>query len=88
MIESPNFNVWEACGFVSVSGSDIGLNLARSIDPVTGQESVLVGPPQPITYVSCYGTCVNTGSECSRNGIPVAKCCTGYCADGKCRPWV
>jgi len=83
IIDAPDYNAYYQCQF-QINGD---ATLASSISS-TGVNQILVGPPSPITGVSCQGMCVPTYSDCYRNGQYVGLCCAGYCAANKCRPWV
>ncbi|KAK3299483.1 uncharacterized protein B0H64DRAFT_371821 [Chaetomium fimeti] len=83
IIDAPDYNAFYQCDFTAVGNP----TLASSISP-TGQNQILVGPPSPITQVSCQGMCVPTYSDCYRDGQYVGPCCAGFCAANKCRPWV
>lgn len=83
MIEAPDYSAYYNCQF-QTEGE---VTLASSISP-EGVNQILVGPPQPITAVSCQGYCVPTYADCFRDNMYVGRCCSGYCAANKCRPWV
>ncbi|KAK4034682.1 hypothetical protein C8A01DRAFT_18554 [Parachaetomium inaequale] len=83
IIDAPDYNAFYQCQFHTQGDA----TLASSISP-TGVNQIMVGPPAPITGVSCQGMCVPTYGDCYRNGQYVGPCCAGYCAANKCRPWV
>ncbi|KAK6212545.1 hypothetical protein LQW54_005129 [Pestalotiopsis sp. IQ-011] len=84
IIDDNDYNAITNCKFYTAGDKE----LVNSITPTGGQQ-ILVGPPQPITAVSCYGFCVGIYGDCyDVNGQFVAPCCNGYCAADKCRPWV
>ncbi|KAK3385958.1 hypothetical protein B0H63DRAFT_523278 [Podospora didyma] len=83
IIDAPDFNAIYQCTFNTVGQK----TLVGSITP-QGLAQIFVGPPQPITSVSCHGTCVGTYGDCYRDGQFVGQCCNGYCAANKCRPYV
>lgn len=85
IIDAPDYNAFYNCQFHHAAG---GVTLVSSISP-TGANEILVGPPTPITGVSCQGFCVQTYGDCyDSHGQFVGPCCAGYCAANKCRPWV
>ncbi|KAL2118754.1 hypothetical protein VTJ04DRAFT_5713 [Mycothermus thermophilus] len=83
IIEAPDYAAFTFCRFETYNEA----TLVSSISPA-GINQILVGPPTPITGVRCEGFCVDTWSECYRNGQFVGLCCQGYCAANRCRPWV
>ncbi|KAK3313097.1 hypothetical protein B0H66DRAFT_569546 [Apodospora peruviana] len=83
IIDAPDYNAQYQCNFITAGQK----TLAGSITS-TGLQQILVGPPQPITGVSCLGMCIGTYGDCYVNGQYVGPCCSGYCAANKCRPWV
>ncbi|KAK4238784.1 hypothetical protein C8A03DRAFT_43523 [Achaetomium macrosporum] len=83
IIDAPDYNAFYQCKFHTQGEA----TFASSISP-TGVNQILVGPPQPITGVSCQGMCVPTYGDCYVNGQWVGPCCSGFCAANKCRPWV
>ncbi|KAG7284806.1 hypothetical protein NEMBOFW57_009421 [Staphylotrichum longicolle] len=83
IIDAPDYNAFYQCQFHHQGEA----TLASSISPA-GVNQIMVGPPTPITGVSCQGMCVPTYSDCYRNGQYVGPCCSGFCAANKCRPWV
>ncbi|KAK4153251.1 hypothetical protein C8A00DRAFT_43814 [Chaetomidium leptoderma] len=83
IIDAPDYNALYQCQFQTQGDA----TLVSSISS-TGVNQILVGPPAPITSVSCQGMCVATWSDCYRDGQYVGPCCAGYCAANKCRPWV
>ncbi|OTB09363.1 hypothetical protein M426DRAFT_6637 [Hypoxylon sp. CI-4A] len=83
IIDAPDYNAINQCTF-NTAGEKA---LVSSIDTKTGLQSVIVGPPQPITSVSCQGSCVATYGECFSGGQYVGPCCNGFCAGDRCRPW-
>ncbi|KAF6832743.1 hypothetical protein CPLU01_05977 [Colletotrichum plurivorum] len=84
IIDAPDYNAISQCTFYTNSEKA----LVSGITP-QGVQQVIVGPPQPVTGVSCYGMCVPTYSNCyGSDGQYVGPCCNGYCAANKCRPWV
>lgn len=83
IIEAPDYDAYSQCRFHTAGDAA----LASSISS-TGVNQILVGPPQPVTGVSCWGMCVPTYGDCFVNGQYVGPCCSGYCAANKCRPWV
>jgi hypothetical protein len=84
IIDTPDYNAFSQCKFHTQGGE---ATFASSISP-TGVNQIMVGPPQPITGVSCQGMCVPTYGDCYVNGQWVGPCCSGFCAANKCRPWV
>ncbi|KAH6845636.1 hypothetical protein B0I37DRAFT_312731 [Chaetomium sp. MPI-CAGE-AT-0009] len=85
IIVAPDYNAFYQCKFKFNAVTPP--TLASSISS-TGENQILVGPPAPVTEVSCLGMCVPTWGECYRNGQYVGPCCAGYCAANRCRPWV
>ncbi|KAK4183831.1 hypothetical protein QBC35DRAFT_507203 [Podospora australis] len=83
-IESPDYDPYRLCTFHTAGQK----SLASGINSQTGAAQVFVGPPQPITGVSCIGFCLTTYQDCYRNGQYVGPCCNGFCAANKCRPYV
>ena len=83
MIEAPDYNAYYQCKFYN----DANATLAPTFSS-TGVNQIYVGPPTPITSVSCLGMCVYTYGVCFENGMNVGPCCSGYCAATRCRPWV
>ncbi|KAK4101230.1 hypothetical protein N658DRAFT_426170 [Parathielavia hyrcaniae] len=83
IIEAPDYNAYSQCQFHTLNEA----TLASSISP-EGVNQILVGPPTPITGVSCQGMCVHTYGECWRDGQWLGPCCSGFCAANRCRPWV
>ncbi|KAK0610162.1 hypothetical protein B0T17DRAFT_546031 [Bombardia bombarda] len=83
IIDAPDFLALTQCTFIT-SGEK---TLASTIT-AQGLTQILVGPPQPITGVSCVGSCIYTYGDCYRNGQFLGQCCNGFCAANKCRPWV
>ncbi|KAK3306205.1 uncharacterized protein B0T15DRAFT_557025 [Chaetomium strumarium] len=83
IIDAPDYNAFSQCQFHTQGEA----TFASSISP-TGANQIMVGPPQPITGVSCQGMCVPTYGDCYINGQWVGPCCSGFCAANKCRPWV
>ncbi|KAK3936685.1 hypothetical protein QBC46DRAFT_295732 [Diplogelasinospora grovesii] len=83
IIDAPDYNAFQQCTFYTPGPH----TLASSISP-EGVGQVIVGPPQPVTGVSCYGMCVQTYGDCYSQGQYVGPCCNGFCAANKCRPWV
>jgi hypothetical protein len=83
LIEAPDYNAFYQCQFHTLNNA----TLASSISP-SGVNQILVGPPTPITGVSCQGMCIYTYGECFRNGQYLGPCCSGFCAANRCRPWV
>ncbi|KAK5657556.1 hypothetical protein OQA88_3129 [Cercophora sp. LCS_1] len=84
IIDAPDYNAQYQCTFYTPGEKA----LVGGIDPTTGVSQVIIGPPQPVTGVSCSGMCVPTYSDCYRNGQYVGPCCNGFCAGNKCRPWI
>ncbi|KAL2016604.1 hypothetical protein VTK56DRAFT_3261 [Thermocarpiscus australiensis] len=84
IIDAPDYNADTQCKFHTQGDGEV--TFASSISP-EGVNQILVGPPQPITGVSCQGMCVPTYGDCYRNGQYVGPCCSGFCAADKCRPW-
>ncbi|KAJ4289911.1 hypothetical protein N0V88_006706 [Collariella sp. IMI 366227] len=82
-IAPPDYNAFYQCTFHTVNEATLASSISGS-----GVNQILVGPPTPITGVSCQGTCIPTYGDCYVNGQPVGTCCAGYCAANKCRPWV
>ena len=56
IIDTPDFNAINQCTFYTAGEK----TLVTSVDPKTGLQSIIVGPPQAITAVSCTGTCIYT----------------------------
>ncbi len=83
IIDAPDYNAFYQCQFKHAGD----VTLASSISSA-GVNEIMVGPPTPITGVSCLGMCVSTYGDCYRNGQYVGPCCAGFCAANKCRPWV
>ncbi|KAK3348964.1 hypothetical protein B0T25DRAFT_632584 [Lasiosphaeria hispida] len=83
VIDAPDYNAQYQCTFYTAGEK----TLAGGITP-EGVSQIYVGPPQPITGVSCAGMCIYTYGDCYRNGQYLGPCCSGYCAANKCRPWV
>lgn len=83
IIDAPDYNAISQCTFYT-NGQKA---LVSGITP-DGLQQVIVGPPQPITAVSCEGMCVPTYGDCYANGQFVGPCCNGFCAANKCRPWI
>ncbi|KAK3899031.1 hypothetical protein C8A05DRAFT_18473 [Staphylotrichum tortipilum] len=83
IIDAPDYNAFYQCHFTTQNPA----TLASSISP-GGVNQIMVGPPTPITQVSCQGMCVPTYGDCYSNGQYVGPCCAGFCAANKCRPWV
>ncbi|KAM3069000.1 hypothetical protein ACMFMG_004175 [Clarireedia jacksonii] len=82
LIRSSNFDVYHLCTFYH--DSDVTL--------VNNGGIVSVGPPTPITGVSCpitEGNCIPTYGDCYSpfTGQFLGTCCDGYCAANKCRPF-
>jgi hypothetical protein len=85
IIDDPDFNAYTQCTFNTAQSQ---VTLVQSANVNTGDQFIMVGPPQPIVSVSCHGTCIATWSDCfDHNGQPLGTCCAGYCASDKCRPW-
>jgi hypothetical protein len=82
-IEAPDYDAFYQCEF----HSDGNVTFASGFSS-TGVNQIYVGPPTPITSVSCLGMCVYTYGVCFDNGMYVGPCCSGYCAANRCRPWV
>jgi len=55
IIDAPDFNADVQCTFYSAGEKAIALSVNGQ-----GLQQLLIGPPQPITAVSCTGTCVAT----------------------------
>ncbi|KAH7369292.1 hypothetical protein B0T11DRAFT_327384 [Plectosphaerella cucumerina] len=83
IIDAPDYNAIAQCTFYT----DGQKALVSGITP-SGLQQVIVGPPQPITAVSCEGMCVPTYGDCYSGGQFVGPCCNGFCAANKCRPWI
>ena len=84
IIDAPDYNALAQCTFYTAGEKA----LVGGVDTTTGAGQVIIGPPQPVTAVSCQGFCVPTYSDCYRNGQYVGPCCNGFCAGNKCRPWI
>ena len=84
IIDAPDYNAISQCTFYTPGEKA----LVGGIDTKTGAGQVIIGPPQPVTGVSCVGMCVPTYSDCYRDGQYVGPCCNGFCAANKCRPWI
>jgi len=83
IIDAPDYNAISQCTFYTPGEKA----LVGGIDG-TGVGQVIIGPPQPVTAVSCQGICIPTYGDCYRNGLYVGPCCNGFCAANKCRPWI
>ncbi|KAL0938473.1 uncharacterized protein CTRU02_205083 [Colletotrichum truncatum] len=84
IIDAPDYNAIYQCTF-HTNGEKA---LVSGITP-QGIQQVIIGPPQPVTGVSCFGFCVGTYENCyGSDGQYIGPCCNGYCAANKCRPWV
>ncbi|KAK4168401.1 hypothetical protein QBC43DRAFT_229028 [Cladorrhinum sp. PSN259] len=86
IIESPDYDIFRFCKFTYVQPGSGTVTLVGSIG--NNNQQVMVGPPTPITGVTCQGFCLTVYQDCyDRNGQYVGPCCNGYCAANKCRPW-
>jgi hypothetical protein len=84
IIDAPNYNAMTQCKFYTAG--DVAM--VSSITP-QGLQQIILGPPQPVIAVSCFGMCVPTWGMCyDTNNQYVGPCCSGYCAATRCRPWV
>lgn len=84
IIDAPDYNAISQCTFYT--GGEKAL--VSGITP-QGVQQVIIGPPQPVTGVSCFGFCVPTYGACyDTNGQSVGPCCNGFCAATRCRPWI
>lgn len=83
IIDAPDYNAQYQCTFYTPGEKA----LVGGITP-EGLSQVIIGPPQPVTGVSCAGICIPTYSDCFRNGQYLGPCCNGFCAANKCRPWI
>ncbi|ORY61751.1 uncharacterized protein BCR38DRAFT_441035 [Pseudomassariella vexata] len=84
IIDTNDYNAISQCTF----DTDGDKTLINGITP-QGMQQIMVGPPQPITGVSCYGMCVSTYGECyDANRQYFGPCCNGYCSATRCQPWV
>ncbi|KAF7885135.1 hypothetical protein EAF00_010953 [Botryotinia globosa] len=80
LIRSSNFDVYNLCTFYH----------DNAVALVNNGGIISVGPPTPITGVSCQVTderCIPNYSDCYRNGQFLGSCCDGFCAANKCRPF-
>ena len=82
IIDAPDYNALSQCTFNTVNEATLVGHITED-----GQQQIIVGPPTPITSVSCEGMCVPTYGECTKNGQYVGPCCAGFCAGTRCRPW-
>ncbi|KAI1370371.1 hypothetical protein F4677DRAFT_438516 [Hypoxylon crocopeplum] len=83
IIDAPDYAAFSQCQFNTAGEKTLG----SSINTQTGMQSVIIGPPQPITSVTCQGSCIPTYGECFTNGQYNGVCCNGFCAATRCRPW-
>ncbi|OBT43132.1 hypothetical protein VE00_07701 [Pseudogymnoascus sp. WSF 3629] len=84
IIDAPDYLALSDCTFHTGGEQTLVGGLSA-----TGVQQVIIGPPQPITGVSCYGTCVGTYGQCyDNNNQFIGPCCNGYCAATRCRPWI
>ncbi|KAI1843786.1 hypothetical protein JX266_010045 [Neoarthrinium moseri] len=84
IIDAPDYNAISQCTFYTAGQKTLVSGITDK-----GLQQVIVGPPQPITAVSCQGMCVGIYGDCyDHNGQFVGPCCNGFCAADKCRPWV
>ncbi|KAG4035778.1 hypothetical protein MFRU_001g05460 [Monilinia fructicola] len=82
LIRSSNFDVYHLCTFYHDNPATL----------VNNGGIISVGPPTPITGVSCPITdqrCIPNYSDCysSTTGQFLGPCCDGFCAANKCRPF-
>ncbi|CAD6443458.1 3de85bb1-28ca-40a6-a6d2-c913737ebea1 [Sclerotinia trifoliorum] len=82
LIRSSNFDVFHLCTFSFASPATL----------VNNGGIISVGPPTPITAVSCPPTdqrCIPNYNDCysSTTGQFLGSCCDGFCAANKCRPF-
>ncbi|KAH8666898.1 hypothetical protein BX600DRAFT_436271 [Xylariales sp. PMI_506] len=76
IIETPDYNAIQQCQFYTPGQQ----TLVNEISP-EGLQRIIIGPPQPVTAVSCWGSCVATYGDCyGSNGQPIGPCCCGFCA--------
>ncbi|KAK3688934.1 hypothetical protein B0T22DRAFT_426984 [Podospora appendiculata] len=84
IIDAPDYNAQWQCNFVTAGQKALALSITAD-----GVQHLSVGPPQPITGVSCYGMCIPIYGDCyDTHGQYVGPCCNGFCAADKCRPWI
>ncbi|KAK2027154.1 hypothetical protein LX32DRAFT_641151 [Colletotrichum zoysiae] len=84
IIDAPDYNAISQCTFYTNGEKALASGITSQ-----GLQQVIVGPPQPITGVSCFGICVATYGECyNTQGQYVGPCCNGFCAATRCRPWI
>ncbi|OLN96244.1 hypothetical protein CCHL11_04459 [Colletotrichum chlorophyti] len=84
IIDAPDYNAISQCTFYT-NGEKA---LVSGITP-QGVQQVIIGPPQPVTGVSCFGICVPTYGACyGTDGQWIGPCCNGFCAATRCRPWI
>ncbi|KAK1760055.1 hypothetical protein QBC47DRAFT_366306 [Echria macrotheca] len=83
IIDAPDYNALSQCTFYTPGEKA----LVGGIDS-KGVGQIIIGPPQPVTGVSCQGVCIPTYGDCFINGQYVGPCCNGFCAANKCRPWI
>lgn len=83
IIDAPDYNALYQCTFYTAGEKALVGGITS-----TGVGQVIIGPPQPVTGVSCFGICIPTYGDCYRNGQYVGPCCNGFCAANKCRPWI
>ncbi|WYZ42477.1 hypothetical protein EsH8_VI_000176 [Colletotrichum jinshuiense] len=84
IIDAPDYNAISQCKFYT-NGEKA---LVSGITP-QGVQQVIIGPPQPVTGVSCLGICVPTYGQCyGTDGQYIGPCCNGFCAATRCRPWI
>lgn len=83
IIDAPDYNAFGQCTFYTNGEKTLVSQITES-----GLQQVVVGPPQPITGVSCSGVCIPTYGECfGIDGQSKGSCCSGFCAGTRCRPW-
>ncbi|KAK0649855.1 hypothetical protein B0T16DRAFT_410792 [Cercophora newfieldiana] len=83
IIDAPDYNAIPQCTFYTPGEKALVGGITSD-----GVNQVIIGPPQPVTGVSCLGICIPVYGDCYRNGQYVGPCCNGFCAANKCRPWI
>ncbi|KAH8204486.1 hypothetical protein TruAng_001402 [Truncatella angustata] len=59
IIDAPDYNAISQCTFYTAGEKALASGITDK-----GLQQVIVGPPQPITAVSCYGICVGVYGDC------------------------
>ncbi|KXH62827.1 hypothetical protein CNYM01_03688 [Colletotrichum nymphaeae SA-01] len=84
IIDAPDYNALGQCTFYTNGEKALVGGITSQ-----GLQQVIIGPPQPVTGVSCLGICVPIYGMCyDLNGQWVGPCCNGFCAGTRCRPWI